>query len=194
MKGDIKKTNFTKRVYADFTDALMELLQKKSLEEVSATELCQLCHYPRSTFYNYFEDIYFLMNCCWDSFAAEISLERFQEIPHEERTITLFEIIYSYMEEHRKVIEHLLRYNKEDGAMLRSLNIYMRRTISHMILECEASGNFPIPLFIVAEHYSNTVWMLLEQCFLKKESIGKDEALSCLNYLIGTLEKASTRT
>ena len=185
--------NFSKRVFTDFTQALLGLLQEKSLESISATELCKRSRYPRSTFYNYFEDIYALMDDCWKSIASKMEVDRFQEIPHEERTATLFTMFYSYMKQHEELLAALLKHNPPNGAMCRSLNAYMCRSIERMVTECPCADDYPIPLSIVAEHYSNTVWMLLEHCFLSRHPIDRESALQSLNYLLGTLEKENRK-
>ena len=184
--------NFTKRVTRDFTRTLFELLQEKSLENISTTELCRRCNYPRSTFYNYFEDIYAVVDTCWDVVAAEAELDRFQEIPHEDRTAVLFTMLYTYAESNMDTLKKLLRHNRPDGAMFRSLNIYMRKTIADMIEQCPSLDSYPIPLAIVAEHYGNTVWMLLEKCFIEQDRLNRETAAQCLEYLLGTLEKENT--
>ncbi len=181
--------NFAKRVTRDFTRTLFKLLQEKSLEDISATELCKRCSYPRSTFYNHFDDIYAVMDACWEIVVAEAELDRFQEIPHENRTAALFTMLYTYAERNEDTLEKLFRHNRPDGAMCRSLNNCMRRNIANMIEQCPSSDNYPIPLAIVAEHYGNTVWMLLERCFTGKGDLDRETAMQCLEYLLGTLEK-----
>ena len=71
---------FTKRLIGDFTGGLLGLLQKKPLEEITVGELCAQTNYPRSTFYNYFEDIYALMDCCWKSVSESMGVTDFQSI------------------------------------------------------------------------------------------------------------------
>ena len=40
----------------------IEILQNHN---ASVQKICDICNYPRSTFYNYFDDIYDLMDYCW---------------------------------------------------------------------------------------------------------------------------------
>ncbi|MCI1934806.1 MAG: TetR/AcrR family transcriptional regulator [Atopobiaceae bacterium] len=185
-----KNRGFTKRLLHDFTAALMELLQEKSLERITIAELCAKTSYPRSTFYNYFEDIYSLMDYCWESIGARIKIDKFQDIEHDKRTLALFEATYDYMDARRPVIDRLLRSNRVDGAMLRSLDAYIKKAVFTMVSSCEFSAQYPIPNEIMAQHYSNTVQMILSTCFLDK-SITKQEALDDIEFLLGTLEKAS---
>ena len=153
--------NFAKRVTGDFTGTLIELLQEKSLESISATELCKRCNYPRSTFYNHFEDIYAVMDACWEIAMKQAELDRFQEIPNQDRTTVLFTMLYSYANRNESTLRRLLRHNRPDGAMCRSLNTYMRKSIADM----------------------------MAQCFIRQNGLDEQTALQCLDYLLGTLEK-----
>ena len=183
---------FTKRLIGDFTGGLLGLLQKKPLEEITVGELCAQTNYPRSTFYNYFEDIYALMDCCWESISESMGVTDFQSIAHDKRTLLLFDRVYDYMDAHRSAIEKLLKHNAADGAMLQSLDRFIRRLIYRMVAECPLSYKYPVPYDLMARHYSNTVQMLLSACFLDRQ-ITKAEAVSCMDFLLGTLEKESVR-
>lgn len=187
-----KNKSFVKRMLGDFTSALFELLKKKKLESITVAELCEKVNYPRSTFYNYFEDIYALMDYCWESISETMKINDFKSIDHEKRTLTLFDMVYDFMEKNRSSISSLLRNNKPYGAMILSLEKHMKNTIYQMVIECQFSYKYPLPLEIVAEHYSNTVQLVLMRCLLYA-SITKKDAISYIDFLLGTLEKESTR-
>lgn len=194
MKIDPNERNksFSKRLLSDFSTGLFALLQERKLESVTIAQLCEKTCYPRSTFYNYFDDIYDLMDYCWESIGGQINLADFQSIDHNKRTLALFDMVYDYMEANRPAIDRLLKHNPVDGAMLLSLDRFIKKTIYHMVNECPFSYKYPVPYEIIAQHYSNTVQMILSACFLDK-TITKDEALSYIDFLLGTLEKESTR-
>lgn len=187
-----KSKSFTRRLLNDFSSALFELLQENKLEGITISQLCEKTDYPRSTFYNYFEDIYALMDYCWESLGEKLNIDKAQSIKHDERTLVLFNDVYDFIEENRKTIDKLLWHNKSEGAMLTSFDRYVRRMIYKIVIECPFSYKYPVPNEIVAEHYSNTVQMVLSACFLDK-TITKTQALSYVDFLLGTLEKASTR-
>lgn len=187
-----RNRSFIRRLLNDFTKGLLELLQKKPLEEITVGELCERVHYPRSTFYNYFEDIYALMDYCWQAISEQMKITEFQDIAHDRRTLLLFNRAYDYMDAHRSIIEALLKHNPADGAMLQSLNKFVRKLIYSMVKECPFSCKYPVPYEMIARHYSNTVQMILSACFLDGQ-ITKAEAESYLEFLLGTIEKESTR-
>lgn len=168
------------------------MLQEKRLEDITIGELCDRTNYPRSTFYNYFEDIYVLMDYCWETVCEEIGISDVQRIEHDKRTLTLFDMVYDYMEQNRRVIDRLLRHNPAGNAMMQSLNRFIRKIIYRMVTECPFSCKFPVPYELIAQHYSNTVQMLLSACFLDR-TITKKEAVAYMDFLLGTLEKESTR-
>lgn len=194
MKIDLndRNTSFAKRLLNDFSSGLIQLLQEKKLESITIAQLCEKTSYPRSTFYNYFEDIYDLMDYCWEAIGQRINISDYQNIEHDKRTLVLFDMVYDYMEANRASIDRLLKHNSIDGAMLQSLDRFIKKTIYNMVNECPFSYKYPVPYEIVAVHYSNTVQMILSACFLDK-SITKDEAVSYIDFLLGTLEKESTR-
>ena len=185
-----KSRRFTQRLLNDFSTALFELLREKKLESVTVAELCAKASYPRSTFYNYFEDIYALTDYCWDFICAQMKLDEFRAIDHGERTLELFGRVYDYLEEHRGAIGKLLEHNRAEGALALSLDRAVRRTISEMVNGCELASKYPVPADIMAQHYGNTVQMILSACF-RDEAITKQEAMTYLDFLLGTLEKAN---
>lgn len=194
MKLDHIDTNksFSKRLLNAFKNGLFELLKEKKLENVTVAELCDKVNYPRSTFYNYFEDIYVLMDYCWDAICNQINITNFQEIEHDKRTLVLFNMVYDYLDENRISIDKLLEHNHPDDAMILSLDRYIKKTIYQMICDCPFSYKYPVPYDIIAQHYSNTLQMILSACFIDK-SISRENAAAYIDFLLGTLEKESTR-
>lgn len=187
-----KNRSFAKRLLNDFTAGLFDLLQKKRLENITIGELCDRTSYPRSTFYKYFEDIYALMDYCWKMLCEEIKISDFQDIEHDKRTLVLFDRVYDYMEQKRSAIDRLLKHNPAGGTMMQSLDSFIRKIVFRMVTECQFSYKFPVPYELIAQHYSNTVQMILSACFLDK-AITKKEATAYMDFLLGTLEKESTR-
>lgn len=187
-----KKKNFTRHFLEDFMYGMFDLLKTKPLEKITIAELCKRTNYPRSTFYNYFEDISSLMDYCWQSIADEIQIGNFLDIEHDKRTLSLFNSVYDYLEEKRSTIDLLLKNNEPNGELLNSLNRFMRKTIYEIVNACPYSYIFPVPYELIAKHYSNTIQMVLSACFLDK-TLTRAEACSYIDFLLGTLEKESTR-
>ncbi len=191
MKYDLsKKTNrFAERTLKDFSETLFSLLEKKKFEDITVNELCSVCNYPRATFYNYFQDIYDLLDYCWGNMSIEINIEDYKSIEPDERTQVLFERLYEFFEKRKDIVNRIMLHNEIDGAMAESLKRFMLLRIREILSSCGCVKNQNMPLEMITMHYSNTLQMVLEFCFLRKDSISKEEAIISINYLLGILEK-----
>lgn len=191
MKVDISnKTNkFAKRTLAAFSETLFMLLEKTPLETISVQKLCDSCDYPRSTFYNYFEDIYDLVEYCWEVIAGDMDINKCMKLPEEERTNAIFTIMYDYLKGRTEQINKIIKYNGLDGRMMFSLSKYMKTRIKEIIAVCEYSNHYPIRQDVIVDFYAGTFEMLLEKCFFEKQVLSKEDAMTALSFLIGSIEK-----
>ena len=93
MKYDITKplTKGAKRTLDAFSREMFMLLSEKSFEEITVGQLCEAAQYPRATFYNYFDDKYDLLHCCWQTLAQKVG---FSDYHHAEEN----EMLYLYFD------------------------------------------------------------------------------------------------
>ena len=191
MKYDLtKKTNrFAERTLKDFSETLFSLVEKKKFEDITVNELCNACNYPRATFYNYFQDIYDLLDYCWENMSKEIKIQDYKSITPEESTQVLFERLYTFFEKKKDTVDRIMSNNEIDGAMAESLKRFMLLKIKEIVSSCENINNQSVPFELIVMHYSNTLQMILEFCFLRKDLISKEEAQISIDYLLVSLEK-----
>ena len=78
-----KASRFAKRALADFSERMIIMLSDMPLEEISVQKICDVCNYPRSTFYNYFDDIYDLMDYCWIVIMKDMDVEKYLNVQGE---------------------------------------------------------------------------------------------------------------
>ena len=189
MKYDLtkKRTKFAERTLTAFSDALMTDLKDHALEDITVNGLCDDAHYPRATFYNYFDDIYDLLDYCWTRIAGDIDIGDYAKIEPERRTRVLFERCYDYMHLHQDEIHAIVRHNKETGHLQESLRRFIKKTIFTIIEACPCSEKYQVPHEMIAEHYASTIEMLLEWGCGRKDTMDRDSALAALDYLLGNL-------
>lgn len=186
MKNDLRKkqSKFAERVMADLYYTLFSLLQEKGLENITVNEICAKANYPRATFYNYFDDIYDLLDYCWNRIRAEILIGDYQALAEKERTAILFSRCYDYLENKRTVIHRIMKSNPEDGRFTESMKRALRGTIYQIIINCPCSVRYRLPYDMISQHYANTIQMVLEWSFFKDGKMNKDDALSAVEYLL----------
>lgn len=191
MKYDFSsKTNrFAERTLTNFSETLFNLLENKAFEEITVNELCGICNYPRATFYNYFDDIFDLLNWCWFFIGKKIQIEDYKELPPNKRTQMFFDRIYSYLDKERNRINLIMQHNDLSGRLIESLKKYMFVQAKAIMWDCPEQDKYPVPFEMITAHYSNTLQLVMEWCFFRKENFSKEQAEQSINYLLGSLER-----
>lgn len=189
MKYDLSKpiTNSAGRTLAAFSGALFHLLRVKSFEEISAGEICLEARFPRSTFYNYFDDKYDLLNYCWIALSEEIGLGDYRHGEENEMLYIYFDRIYDYTQARLDVIDAILSHNSEVGYMFSSFHSFLNREMRTIFKDCPEASRMNIPNELLADHYSNTLFLVWEWTARKKGGFLKEKAHSYLKLLLSGL-------
>ena len=95
MQADVKQ---------EITEALLQLLEKKSLEKITVTELVALCGISRQTFYYHFEDVLDVVDW-WTRQGAQQLMEESMHTDDPRKALRLF---VDYTTEHRRTLQHIL--------------------------------------------------------------------------------------
>lgn len=77
---DNRKTKLSKRL---LKEALIELLQTKSISQITIKELCDIADLNRSTFYAHYEDVYNLLSSIEDDIIDEMPTIFYSEKPSQ---------------------------------------------------------------------------------------------------------------
>ena len=184
-----KTSRFAKRTLADFSEKMIIMLEDMSLEEISVQKICGVCNYPRSTFYNYFDDIYDLMDYCWIAIMKDMDIEKYLNVQEEQNTEQIFSLLYEYLDPYRLQIHRILLKNGLEGRCMASLRAFMKKQIRQIISMCPGTKDFPVRGDVMVDYYAATLEMLLEKCFFAKEQLSKEEALQAVGFLLGSVEK-----
>ncbi|MCC8047607.1 MAG: TetR/AcrR family transcriptional regulator C-terminal domain-containing protein [Oscillospiraceae bacterium] len=102
------KSNFTKQCIAQ---ALMELLEEKSIEKITVTEIVEKCGVNRQTFYYHFADIYALLE--WSFSKTLTELPECHSLAEDDWEGTLRALL-QWLNEHRSTVLH--GYSAADRA------------------------------------------------------------------------------
>ena len=184
-----KTSRFAKRTLADFSEKMIVMLADMPLEEISVQKICDVCNYPRSTFYNYFDDIYDLMDYCWIAIMKDMDIEKYLNVQGEQNTEQIFSLLYEYLDRYRPQIYRILLKNSLEGRCMASLRAFMKKQIRQIISMCPGTRDFPVREDVMVDYYAATLEMLLEKCFFAKEQLSKEEALQAVGFLLGSVEK-----
>ena len=176
-----KSNKGTERTLLSFGTTLLDLLKEKSFESITIKEICNKANYPRATFYNYFEDKYDLLE-----FYFEFSLKKAEihELLRDNATAyEIFNKVYDYLNQYKENIKSILIVNKQDGELVNYLRMYIRKLILGGMKDSDFK-NHQIPYEIVAEHYANTLELIIKWSFIVDNPITKDDARKYLKYFL----------
>jgi AcrR family transcriptional regulator len=195
MKYDLNKkmTRGAKRTLEDFSSTMFKLLSEKNFEEININELCKISMYPRATFYNYFDDKYDLLDYCWYVLSEEIKLDEFSDLPAEKLLTIYFDRIYDLLAKEDRMLTKILRHNDLNSVVGMSFINYLKKQMRHIFFSCiqnhsEVRNAIPVPIELVADHYSNTLLIVLEWIFFKQKGTSKEQGHHYLDYLLENIQ------
>lgn len=189
MKYDLskKRTRGAQRTLDAFSKTMFNLLAKKSFETISVNEICEVSNFPRATFYNYFDDKYDLLDYCWYLLSSQIYRNESPAIHSEKTLVILFDRMYHLLASHNELLSAILKNNPSNSTLISHFSAYLKRVIQDVFHEYLHFDNKDVPLELIADHFSNTVMLILVAIFLKRQPITLEEAHKYLNYLLGHL-------
>lgn len=186
MKYDVTKrpTRGAQRTLDAFSSALLALLAEQSFERVTVNELCQRAGYPRATFYNYFDDKYDLLNYGWLRIGTHLRLHEASSMGAEESLHVYFDRTYELCFAHLDAIKRTLAHNTESGYLLNHLRSIMQAEIRTMLRACPERVAGRVPYELIADHFANTLLLVLEWSLLGEHSCTKPQAHEYLRHLL----------
>lgn len=139
------------------SNALMELLNKKSFDEIKVVDICEMAQVHRTTFYKHFEDKYHLLNYVTNVIINEL-LESFAPIqgyasPEEFYTLMLKAIV-TYVHSNRRKFQLIVK-NNTSGMFIHTMQNIISAHILEYLKEFSKSGyKFNAPLALIAHYRS----------------------------------------
>lgn len=189
MKYDMtqKLSRGAVRTIDAFTGSMFSLLSEKSFESISVNEICIKSGYPRATFYNYFDDKYDLLTCCWIKLSQKIGFDDFKSLGGKREVIYLFaDRAYDLGTANIYLILKIVSFNNETGYMFTSLKFFMSNKIRE-ILESGVYKETAVPKEILIAHHSNTLMLVMEWAFNNLDKCTKEDVKKYLDCLLGAI-------
>lgn len=186
MKYDVtrKPTRGAQRTLDAFSHSLLELLAEQSFERVTVNELCERAGYPRATFYNYFDDKYDLLDYGWMRLGAHLRLDEAPSMGAEEGLHVYFDRIYDLCAAHLDAIKRTLAHNADSGYLLSHMRGIMQAEIRTMLRACPERVAARIPYELIADHFGNTLFLVLEWSLLSERPCSKEQAHEYVQHLL----------
>ena len=174
------------RTYLLLKNALLELLAKKSFDEIKVNDICNLAMIHRTTFYSHFQDKYDLLEYCVKNIEQELTekINTTQYSNSKEFYTNLVMSLLEYISENKKMFKSVLKNNFDNSVN----KIFMNTCINYItdMLEKEKDQGIyhktKIP--IIAQFYAGAVISTIVWWIKNDESLDKKELCNSIISLI----------
>jgi AcrR family transcriptional regulator len=142
-----------KRTQKCLWEALRTLLEERSFEQISVTDICEEATINRTTFYKHFESKYELLSygLKYDQETAQRKRRRVRSVEEREQEIAQF---LEEISSDRHYYRHLL-VDKEDQLLSTLLRRQTAEDIEVRLANAQTHGRrFTIPLPVIAQFYA----------------------------------------
>ena len=154
-KYESRRVRMTKRL---MKDAMLELLEKEELANISVTALCETADVHRSTFYKYYADPAGLFREIEQDFLKQIPLPPLVlDQKSEKQLLAATTAFFDYVKENRKAFRVFFSSSMESGFSSRLVDLLCSRYIT--LIECDDKRREAYIRIYIA---SGTVGMLRE--------------------------------
>ena len=141
------KTSRSERTKQKIYDSFFRLMSQKKWDKITVKELCAEAEITRGTFYQYFNDIYDLMETLENALLDDISgrYEKIARLPHAsiptDHFIDKFDyappkmllVWFEFCREHQKAMNALLDRKYGDTYFVKRLKVVLQNHINYMM-------------------------------------------------------------
>lgn len=176
-----KQPELTKKTRQKIVDAFWNLYAEKSIEKITVKEITQLAGYNRSTFYEYFTDVYDVLEQIEQSLipsAAEIPPVNFSMKKGEDIALGTFLQLF---EKHDKYYTLLLG-DRGDPAFQGKLKRSIKPMIFQMVCEQQEVRD-PVMLDYALEYMLSAMIGILSYWFQQTQRPASDDLLALIYRL-----------
>lgn len=186
MKYDLskKQTQGARRTLRAFSNALVALLEQKPFESIQVNELCQACMIPKSTFYNYFDDKYDLLNYLFQRWEEQIYPEVSQIGAPSQRAQEVLRRLLDTVEQHQDVLNHIRIHNPAHGQFCNKLYLHFMDCCYRALIHSALVQPHDIPVALVAKRNAFAIIAVFEWAFIEKHEATKEELISYIMKLL----------
>jgi AcrR family transcriptional regulator len=146
-----------RKTRAALSGALMELLNKKSFDEIKVVDICEIAQVHRTTFYKHFEDKYHLLNYVAETIINELA-ENIAPITDYDTpygyNADLLKTVITYIHNNRDKFRLILKNNMHSMFMITMQNIIYSHLLKSLEEFEERGYKFSAGLPIIANYHS----------------------------------------
>lgn len=167
-------------------EALISLLQQKSIEKINVIEICDKAMVHRATFYKYFEDKYHLLSCAIEDIKEDVliaSTDKIEFDSTEDMYLYLVNRILDYVETNKGMLFNIMEKNKSD-TLIQIIYDVMEKCIEYYLQKNSNLENGRVPIAIASRFYAGGVTAVVLWWVQGNKSASKEQLLEYSKLII----------
>lgn len=176
--GQGKKSERTRR---KIVDNYLDLMSEKKWDRISVKELCQRCQITRGTFYQYYNDIYDMMEQIENMLLDDLT-EKYKKVTHSKYAVIpaqlfyekfdysphgVYRVWFEFVENNKKAVFALIDRNNGDAYFVQKLkNLmteYINRSMDNDGLPRDELRSHFMELILEMHFHSAQIWIANEK-------------------------------
>lgn len=162
------------------SNALIELLEEKTFDNIKVTEICDKAMIHKTTFYNHFEDKYELLNYSLLRIHKEIIEKAIKNKGIIEYYLSIAKCYIKYIKDNPKLFKSII----SDGDNNVELRMFHKLYVKDIETKLNKNKTYDIPSNYVANFYVDGVFSLISEWFITGMKEDEKTILSYIEKLI----------
>lgn len=179
-----KQSIGVRRTLCMVEESFINLLMKKSFDEIQVAELCEEAMISRATFYHYFYDKFDVMSWFLDLLQAKIYPDVDVVQNHRKHVDHVCDTLFDYMQTNQKTVDAIVRHNPKGTTFYRTAYDVIINSFRRTLLSCTESWKYEIPLEIVAQMDAYAMIVVTEFVFIDKHPVSREKYHDYINDLL----------
>jgi len=176
-----------RRTHKLLVEAMFSLIDKKTFDDISVSEICERAMVHRATFYKHFEDKYRFFEFCIERKLEELFPSLADEkllLSPKEYFMGMVIKVLDFLDTNRKVVRQIFDATNSN-TITDAIQNAVKLEISKKLIESEASGiKYRMPVHILGEYYTGALIALAKWWILSGTKLTKDELAGYIAILI----------
>ena len=180
MKFDPSKgqTVGVRRTLMTLSNTLVSLLTKESFESIRVNELCNVSMIPKSTFYNYFDDKFDLLDYVLKHVEEQIYPEINQIRDHSVLSKDILMRLIDAVEHYEKLLNRILSHNPPERQFCSRLCLHFVDCCYRSLINSTHTEHCELPVELTAKMNAYAIITVFEWAFIQKHRASKEQLIS----------------
>lgn len=164
----------------------INLLSKKSFDEIQIQEICKESLIPRATFYNYFDDKYDFLNWLLLSFSERIYPEIDESLDHSKNIDIIINNVLDLVDNNIEMFNKIIKKNPINSYFYHEMRHHISNMVRRILMSCTGEEKTNLPLKLIAKWNAEAFLTVFEYVYIEKNECRREEFIEYYKTIQGS--------